>query len=295
MNSQINISVVIPIYNNEKYIDKCINSILKQTFQNFEIICIDDNSTDNSYEILKSYEKKDSRIKLLKNLENLGAGKTKNIGLETAKGKYILFIDSDDYIKEETLERLFNKALELDADYIGYNMIRIYEDNDKTIYSSAQTYKDKYFQSMSACTKLYKKNFLLEKQIQFDPLRSGEDMIMAFKVFAFSQKYDWIDFDGYFYLQRNGSLTKIKKEKKEDDLLMYDIFQALRNIDSFLNEVIDSDEIIFLKTKFNQIKVNYLFYHYQLRDKSNKEEFYNRCIKFLENEPEYLDIFKSKK
>jgi len=277
------ISVIIPIYNNQKYLKKCLDSILNQTYKNLEIICIDDCSSDSSYEILQDYKKRDSRLKIIKNNENFGAGKTKNLGLELAKGEYVFFIDSDDYIELNTLGILVNRALEIDADFIGYNLVRLNESTLEESFSKAENFNDKYFQSMSACTKLYKRLFLLKNKIKFDPIRSAEDMIMAFKVFALAQRYDWLDFDGYFYLQRNGSLTK-KKTKEKDDLILKDIFIALNNIKSFLKKISANTKTNFLRKKFNEIEQDYIFYHYNTRHDLNKNDFIINCKLYFDKD-----------
>ena len=111
----IKISVIIPVYNVEKYLRECLDSLINQSFMDFEVICIDDGSTDKSYKILEEYSQKDSRIKVLKQEHN-GAGAARNLGIEIAKGKYIQFLDSDDYFEPDMLEELYNTAEEFGAD-----------------------------------------------------------------------------------------------------------------------------------------------------------------------------------
>lgn len=103
----VEISVVVPVYNVETYLEECLNSIINQTFSDIEIICINDGSTDSSLDILNDYSKKDDRIKII-NQENKGLGATRNKGIDLAKGKYIFFIDSDDYIELNTFFELHN-------------------------------------------------------------------------------------------------------------------------------------------------------------------------------------------
>ena len=111
----IKISVIIPVYNVEKYLRECLDSLINQSFKDFEVICIDDGSTDKSYKILEEYSQKDSRIKVLKQEHN-GAGAARNLGIEIAKGKYIQFLDSDDYFEPNMLEELYNTAEKFGAD-----------------------------------------------------------------------------------------------------------------------------------------------------------------------------------
>lgn len=111
----VQISIIIPVYNVAKYLPECLESILNQTFQDFEVICVNDGSKDNSLEILEEYGKKDNRIKIITK-ENGGAGSARNKGLEFAEGKYIQFLDGDDYFEPQMLEKLYNLAKEYKAE-----------------------------------------------------------------------------------------------------------------------------------------------------------------------------------
>ena len=120
----IKVSVIIPVYNVELYLRECLDSIVNQTLKEIEIICIDDCSTDNSYSILEEYSKKDVRFRILKNISNIGSGPTRNIGIREAKGQYISFIDSDDYISNNYLNDLYNTAIKYNSDIV--NTLNIY-------------------------------------------------------------------------------------------------------------------------------------------------------------------------
>ena len=118
MNPQI--SVIVPIYNVEKYLAKCIDSIINQTLTNIEIILVNDGSTDNSRKIIDKYDKKDSRIKVI-HKKNGGQGSARNAGLDIAKGEYIGFVDSDDWIDSNMYENLYNAAISNNADIVVCN------------------------------------------------------------------------------------------------------------------------------------------------------------------------------
>lgn len=111
------VSVIIPVYNTEKYLRQCIDSVVNQTFKDIEIICVDDGSTDNSLEILKEYQKNDSRLIILQQ-NHIGAGEARNKGIEVAKGKYIGFLDSDDWFEPDMLEKMHQRATKFDADMV---------------------------------------------------------------------------------------------------------------------------------------------------------------------------------
>ena len=110
------ISVIVPIYNSEKYLDNTIKSIINQTYKNLEIILVDDGSTDKSYEICKKYQKKDNRIKLF-HQKNKGVSFARNIGIENSNGEFLTFLDSDDLIDKKMYEKLFN-AFDNNLDYV---------------------------------------------------------------------------------------------------------------------------------------------------------------------------------
>ena len=118
------ISVIIPLYNVEDYLNECMDSVLKQTYENLEIICINNNSTDNSLNILESYAQKDNRIKVINNQKNYGIGYSRNIGLKNATGDYIFFMDADDIILENTLEKLLKNAILNNSDVVLYETIQ---------------------------------------------------------------------------------------------------------------------------------------------------------------------------
>ena len=125
----VKISVIVPVYNVEKFLHVCLNSVLNQTYPDFEIICIDDASTDSSLEILEYFFQKDSRIKIIKQDFNQGPGHSRNCGLNVAKGKYIFFLDGDDWIDFNTFEVLIKKADENDLDLLFFNEIHFLWEN----------------------------------------------------------------------------------------------------------------------------------------------------------------------
>ena len=121
----IKISIIIPVYNTEKYLKKCLDSIINQTLKSLEIICIDDCSTDNSLNILKEYQLKDKRIKIIEQKENKGQGVARNLGLNIAEGEYIGFIDSDDWVDLNFFEKLYFAAKKYNSDVALAANVRI--------------------------------------------------------------------------------------------------------------------------------------------------------------------------
>lgn len=192
------ISIIVPVYNTEKYLERCINSIINQTLENIEIILINDGSTDNSLDICKRYENEDNRIKLF-SINNSGAGAARNIGLDYAKGEYIGFVDSDDWVEYYMFETLYNIAIETDVDIVSSNFYRNYTDkqikNDIKFESglfNKQDIKNKILPELicsekltsdipsNMWTKIYKKVLIKHNNISFEEkLLGGQDLLFS--------------------------------------------------------------------------------------------------------------------
>lgn len=119
------ISVIIPVYNTAKFLSTCIKSIIDQTYQDLEIILVNDASTDNSIQICNTFREKDNRIVLIDKQQNEGVEKARYDGILTATGNYICFVDSNDWLEKDTLKRMYEKAVETDADYVEVGMQRV--------------------------------------------------------------------------------------------------------------------------------------------------------------------------
>ena len=134
----VKVSLVVPIYNSSKYLNKCIDSLVNQTLKDIEIILINDGSTDKSLEILKNYQQKDNRIKILTQ-NHKKQGKARNYGISVAQGEYIGFVDSDDWCELDMFEKLYEKAIKTDSD-ITMCAVTTYNDNNNGEFSQANTY-----------------------------------------------------------------------------------------------------------------------------------------------------------
>lgn len=211
------ISIVVPVYNVEKYLSKCILSILNQSFTDFELILIDDGSKDNSGRICDEYRGRDSRIKVI-HQENLGLSSARNVGLETSEGKYVTFIDSDDFIHPNMLEVLYNNMLENEADIsiCDYNLVyegkEIYKelgDNNIRLYNNIEGVRkivEKSEASMiTAWSKLYKRSLFYD--IRYPVGKYHEDEFVTYKLLYKSTKIVTTSAKLYYYLQRSNSIT----------------------------------------------------------------------------------------
>ena len=209
------ISVIIPVYKVEKYLEKCIESIIKQTYTNLQIILVDDGSPDNCGKICDEYAKKDSRIEVIHKI-NGGLSDARNVGINRANGRYIGFVDSDDYIKEDMYEKLINLIKEYNADVSICNLYDVIDgkeyvrnkDNGIHEYSRIDILKeillDKNIQSY-AWNKLYKKE--LFDEIKYPIGKKYEDIGTTFYLFEKCNKIVVTSEPEYYYLKRADSLV----------------------------------------------------------------------------------------
>ena len=219
------ISVIIAVYNKEKYLHKCLDSILAQDYKNLEIILINDGSTDKSKEICEDYEKRDSRIKSITTV-NRGASSARNLGLDTAQGDYISFIDADDYISKDFYTYLYNYMIKYNADIVECNSIKVKEDNeykDETFYipqteeiiecnnigALIRLYGDEqefYGKTIVVWNKLYKKEVL--NNIRFEPGRIIDDESFTYKALYNCKKFITLRAGLYAYVYAEGSTMR---------------------------------------------------------------------------------------
>ena len=206
------ISVIIPIFNSQNFIEESLNSLINQTFKNFEIICVNDGSTDKTFDILKKFEQKDERIYII-NQNNLGAGIARNIGMKKSKGEYLIFLDSDDIFKENMLEELYKKIKGNDLEIVICNSKNFYTLNNKKIfYEKKYDFSDeilmiinKTFSSLDIKNnffelfvwwpwdKIFKKNFIENLGIEFQNLKTTNDLFFICSLVISSNKILFLD------------------------------------------------------------------------------------------------------
>lgn len=204
------ISVIIPVYNVEKYLKRCLDSVINQTLRDIEIICINDCSTDNSLEILKEYAQNDTRIKLINLKEKQNAAIARNYGLDNAQSEYLGFVDSDDYIDLDFYEKLYNCALKTNADIIKGNLKEKCLDNkiiispmNNDIMQSGE--KMHFFSDWQ--TAIYKKSLIDKNSIKFPTeCPKGQDIVFLCRCVVKTQTLNIIDDTYYNYIRRKNSL-----------------------------------------------------------------------------------------
>lgn len=214
------ISVIIPFYNVEAYASKCIESVINQTYRNLEIILVDDGSPDNCGKIIDEYAKKDKRIKVI-HKKNGGLSDARNKGIEVATGKYIGFVDSDDYIKEDMYEYLHNLIIDNDADIAICGVLDFYEDKELVIpnveediknYNSVDAIKELLLDNSirsHAWDKLYKRE-LFTKDCYYPKGKKMEDIATTYKLFEKAKKVVVSNVPKYYYLQRSNGIMLSK-------------------------------------------------------------------------------------
>lgn len=223
------ISIIIPVYNVEKYMKKCIESVINQTYKNIEIILVDDGSTDRSAHICDEYEKKDKRIVVI-HKKNGGLADARNAGIVKASGKYLGFIDSDDYIENDMYEVLYNNIKKENADISMCGLISCYKDTDMEIYKNEKTnyyvFNDEEAirnvlegknNSVWAVNKLYKKE--LFDNVRYPVGKYAEDAFVIIKILMQCEKVVFTTQKKYYYIRRNSSITTNGFNKKSYDFL----------------------------------------------------------------------------
>ncbi|MBR1544899.1 MAG: glycosyltransferase, partial [Alphaproteobacteria bacterium] len=226
------ISVIVPVYNQEKYLKQCIDSIINQTYKNLEIILVDDGSTDTSPQICDDYSKKDKRIKVI-HQTNGRQGKARNTGIKAATGDYIGFVDSDDWIETPMFEKLLNAIEKNNADISMCDYIRGNKHNHKSRIDSIllnkkvfdlktlnpQPQPRKMFFGMAVCwNKLFKAD-LAKKYLIFPENLFFEDTPAVFDTLIHSSKITVIDKNLYHYRVNDMSTTRISNDSKSFDLI----------------------------------------------------------------------------
>ncbi len=221
------ISVIVPVYNVEKYLEKCIDSIINQTYKNIEILLIDDGSTDSSGEICDRYAIKDKRI-LVFHKENGGLSDARNKGIDIATGKYISFIDSDDYVEENYISFLYEILKKFDADismgkhYVRYQENTIDTSSGQELCMNPEVTLEKMLYGedvdVSAWAKLYKKD--LFKDIRFPKGRVFEDAATTYKLIDKSSQVAFKSLPIYNYVMRKNSITNTSFNSSKMDLIV---------------------------------------------------------------------------
>ena len=243
------ISVIVPVYNVEKYLEQCVDSIINQTYTNLEIILVDDGSTDNSGKICDKYAAMDSRIKVVHKI-NSGVSTARNLGLDIAKGEYITFIDSDDFVEEDYIFALYNNLIENDSDMSMCNMVcfgenwkrnlrellpncvRVDMESNEFINYFVRYISYKNYIFGSVWRVLYKSSII--KNIRFnEEIKISEDLLFLLQVILNSKKITSIDTYLYYYREVESSVRHSYKKNYLDGQIK--LYHELKKIVGVLN------------------------------------------------------------
>lgn len=306
MNEKIKISVIVPVYNSERYLKRCLDSILQQTYSNFEILLIDDGSNDSSGIICNTYATMDQRVRVIHRI-NSGVAVTRNVGIKEAKGDYIAFIDSDDYIEKNMLEILGGEAEKYNSDivmceyfidrfgevipvHMKYN--NVYDGNERIkkelLY---QYYTDYHVGLYSLWNKLIKKSLYLDNNILFDTtLKRGEDAWFIFQCLKCCQRVEFLSRAFYYYCQNENSV-------------MHEIY------DDQYDKWVDMRKRLLVENETFRFKINYaLFYkeflykvavYCRMLAKTKQKEklkrilsdsFYINAAQYASNTPKHISL-----
>lgn len=283
------ISVIVPVYNIETVVERCIKSIVEQSYKNLEIILVDDGSTDNSANICDEWGKKDSRIKVVHKI-NGGLSDARNSGLDVASGEYISFIDGDDFIDKDMYKNMIYYIIKYDCDICICGMCKTengqefvtrpynYENKEFTILDSESGIKEVLSDKIdvSSCNKLYKRNIFWK--VRFPYGRTNEDFAIVYKLFFFSKKIIVINKNYYKYVQRDGSITTTKFNERQFDKF-YNCIEMLEfiksnisNLTMYAEKYLWYQTFCLLKTLYvKKIFENYKDYGIELRETLQKD------------------------
>lgn len=245
------VSIIIPVYNTEKFLERCIESVASQTYKDLEILIIDDKSTDSSLGVIRFWAEKDHRIRLVENVVNMGNGKSRNRAIEMATGQWIMFVDSDDYLESDAVEQLICCATESEADVVlnGYNVVSLQKGDVDTIQKKrpilpslvATTHDEVMTRFFLQRDGLFgqpwiyfvSRRLLTEHaDIRFDESgRYFEDVIYSARLLYYQQRIAVLKQPVYNYVYRLGSITKSWSRKTIDSK-----FHAITSVRDFLKE-----------------------------------------------------------
>ena len=255
------VSIIIPVYNVEDYLEKCLSSVVEQSLKEIEIIIVNDESTDNSLNIIKAYAANDSRIIII-NQKNKGLGGARNSGIDIATGEYLFFLDSDDYIRNNTLDYLYHYATENLLDLVVFNYEKVDEYGKvihKTNFGNDIVSKDDAFRkivghrtSPQAWNKLYKRHLFTDTDIRYPQKFLHEDLPVTYKVFWYAERIGYTNECFYSWLTRGDSITQKFTFKHIDD-----IASSLLQKKQFLEEknVIENYELEYTRGSIQMLNI----------------------------------------
>lgn len=270
------VSVIVPVYNTEKYLKNCIDSLLKQNFEDYEIIVINDLSPGNAEEIINSYN--DKKIVYIKNKTNKGIGYNRNLGIKKAKGEYVCFIDSDDYVKEDFISKMYNYSKENNLDLCVCDYVNVDEEGNKLkefnlsdfcITNYEENNKILCEINLAPWNKLYKKDMLVKNKIEFSETLKYEDLSFVALSIKNSKKIGKINEQLNYYTIHKNSETTTRDKRVFDIFKQLDIVRNEYKSGKYLDELTVS------------VLLNYTIQQRYQIDKDTQSKFIDDAFKYL--------------
>jgi hypothetical protein len=282
--SKIDISIIVPIYNAENYLNKCLDSLINQTKKELEFILVNDGSIDNTENIIKEY--KDKRIKYYNN-KNQGIGKTRNFGIEKATGKYIMFLDSDDYLREDACEKMFEKAEQDNLDVVICDFYKLYDDERleevRTKDFKITSLKDNpkiINEYLCPWAKIYKRTLITKNNIKFVENLKYEDAPFVMEALDKANKIGKVNECLNYYLIHGNSETTVRDKRVFDILKIIDIIRKYFKDKNYIKEELDKLTV--------RMITNYTIQQRMQEDKSVSMKFIDEAFEYLKKEiPDY--------
>lgn len=267
LNAMIKVSVIVPIFNAEAFLITCLESLSRQSLQEIEIICVEDCSSDRSLDIIQGYQKKDSRLRIIINKENIGAAESRNIGLQAARGEYIQFMDADDYLELNALESLYVEAQNHNVDmcYLGMQLVldnlseqcvvqKGIQGSYPEVYSGVELLRllierDEFF--LYLCSVFYKTSFIKEKKLYFKNLVIGEGGDFILRALCQADRVIVCRNEYYHYRIHDSSTTHRENARKE--LLFGQIVQYIDVLQIFAQQQKEEVLAVFLQKQYKKM------------------------------------------
>lgn len=284
------LSIIVPVYNVEKYLCQCLDSILNQTITDIEVICVNDGSCDHSLSILEEYKKKDSRIRIISK-QNDGLGAARNTGINMAQGDYIGFVDSDDFVALDMFQKLYDRAVATTAD-VAIGNIRLFHEDTRKVESYREETRYKEIAELSIFTvrevpwilenigvwdRIYKRNFIERHSLRNPEHVIYEDALFSFQTSILASRITVVP-DAY-YIYRKGTGTAITDREIKNDAYKFDFLTNCQAIKEFM--VTNMVYEIFKENYLNYFFKNALWHQSNILNYIKFKDFYNKAQRII--------------
>ena len=275
------ISVIVPVYNTEKYLEKCLDSLLRQTLEGIEIIVVNDGSKDGSKKIIDDYAKKYRNIEAY-HLPNGGVSKARNFGLAKAKGEYIAFLDSDDYVDENLYEKMYDKAIKDEVDVCECDYIWEFPNKKRYDYLNEKIHPLLAVRAV-VWNRLYRRDFLLQNKLTFHEGVYYEDVEFCYEFFPYVKTFAYVKDVYVHYVQRENSITSNRTEKLRDIYKVLDSTIEYYKEHHFYEKYKNELEYIYMRYIFGSSFLRLVKIPDKKRRKEMLEESYQKLLSTYPN------------